>query len=58
MSEFWAMGGYGVYVWSSFGLSFVVIAYQSIKPWWSHRQLKRRLVQHIQEEQARESRQA
>jgi heme exporter protein D len=25
-SEFWAMGGYGVYVWGSMGVSFVALA--------------------------------
>ena len=25
-SEFWAMGGYGLYVWGSFGVTAVVIA--------------------------------
>lgn len=26
MSEFFAMGGYAVYVWSSFGITFAVLA--------------------------------
>ncbi len=26
MSEFWAMGGYGFYVWGSYGVTFAAIA--------------------------------
>jgi heme exporter protein D len=26
MSEFWAMGGYGLYVWGSFGITFLAMA--------------------------------
>jgi heme exporter protein D len=30
-SDFWAMGGYGLYVWGSFGVTAALIA---IEMWW------------------------
>jgi heme exporter protein D len=27
-SEFWAMGGYGLYVWGSFGVTTVLMAFE------------------------------
>lgn len=29
-SDFWAMGGYGLYVWGSFGVTFLVIAIEVV----------------------------
>lgn len=37
MSEFFAMGGYGVYIWSAFGISAAILAAVAVQ---SHRQLK------------------
>ena len=31
-SEFWAMGGYGFYVWSAYGFATLVLAINVIKP--------------------------
>lgn len=56
MSEFWAMGDYGIYVWTSFGLTLVVLLYLVVKPWFLHRRLKQQLIQAYLEEQSRESR--
>ena len=33
MSEFFAMGGYAFYVWSSFGLTFIVMALNLLIPY-------------------------
>jgi len=30
MSEFFAMGGYGVYVWGSYGVTFVLLAIEVV----------------------------
>ncbi len=30
MSEFFAMGGYGVYVWGSYGITFALLAIELI----------------------------
>lgn len=43
LSEFFAMGGYGVYVWGSFGLSFIVFAANII----ASRRLRHRVLQEI-----------
>jgi heme exporter protein D len=32
ISEFFNMGGYGFYVWTSFGLTFVMLIWQIIQP--------------------------
>lgn len=37
MSEFFAMGGYGFYVWSSFALSTIIILVNIIEPILHHK---------------------
>lgn len=36
-AEFWAMGGYGLFVWLSFGSSYIMLA---VLVWYSHYQHK------------------
>ena len=43
MSEFWAMGGYAAYVWSSYAIAFVVLSLAWIFPLRQQRQIKQRL---------------
>lgn len=50
MTEFWAMGGYGAYVWSSVGLSLLVIGYNLLIPYLRHRRLLQSWRQQQQEE--------
>jgi len=38
---FFAMGGYGLYVWPSFALAFLVLGYIMLSPVLQHRQLLR-----------------
>ncbi len=38
------MGGYGLYVWSAYGLGLVVLAANFLWPWWRQRRLLRHLV--------------
>jgi heme exporter protein CcmD len=40
MSDFWAMSGYGPYVWSAYGITLVVLVFNY---WSAGRQLKRNL---------------
>jgi heme exporter protein D len=47
MSEFFNMGGYAVYVWSSFGISFVVLLLNVIFPVLRRKQLLRDVEGHI-----------
>ena len=49
MSEFFSMGGYANYVWSSYGLSFIVIV---INIWWAYARaarVKRRLTGRVEQ---------
>lgn len=43
MSDFWAMGGYAFYVWTSYGIAFVVMLLGIVKPILSHKQQLREL---------------
>jgi heme exporter protein D len=40
LSDFWAMGGYGLYVWSAYGVSALVLMFNA----WSARARERRLL--------------
>ncbi len=37
-SEFWAMGGYAVYVWGSMGVTALLLAMEVLQARWAHRQ--------------------
>ncbi|MCK3655579.1 heme exporter protein CcmD [Pasteurellaceae bacterium Macca] len=52
LSQFFAMGGYGFYVWLSYGLTFAVVG---LLIWQSKREIKQTLTK-AQKEQAREAR--
>ncbi len=41
MTEFFAMDGYAAYVWSSFGISLLVLL---VNVWWAHWRLKKTLA--------------
>lgn len=41
-SKFFSMGGYGLYVWGSYGLSFVLLAGEVLMLWRRKRNLARR----------------
>lgn len=43
LSEFFHMGGYAVYVWSSFGLTFVVLLLNWVLPYQQHKVNLRKL---------------
>lgn len=43
MNEFLSMGGYAVYVWPSFGLTFALLVWAFIAPWRRHRRMRARL---------------
>ena len=54
--EFLNMGGYGLYVWSAYGITLVVFAYNIIRPILMRRQVLRQQKQEQQQEQKREQR--
>lgn len=43
MHEFWNMGGYGAYVWSSYGLALAVLLFNAIEPYRRQRRVERRI---------------
>lgn len=43
MSEFFAMGGYAFYVWTSYALAFIVLIVNVIIPRYQHRQALQRI---------------
>ena len=42
VADFWAMGGYGVYVWGSFGMTTILMALEVV---WVRQQRQRALAQ-------------
>ena len=55
MSEFFAMGGYGGYVWTAYAVFFVVLALDAVAPWWERRRVLRELRSRMQRQAARTS---
>lgn len=55
LEEFFHMGGYAFYVWSSYGLTFIVLMMIFLKPMMSKKQLVKdlRIKYRQQERQAR-----
>ncbi|MDY6941601.1 MAG: heme exporter protein CcmD [Pseudomonadota bacterium] len=41
MAEYFAMGGYGLYVWSAYGLAAVLLTLQAALPVFRHRRIVR-----------------
>jgi len=41
--DFWSMGGYGAYVWGSFGAALLVFAWNVAAPWLERRRVLKRL---------------
>ena len=37
-ADFWAMGGYAVYVWGSVGVTALLLALEVLQARWAHRQ--------------------
>ncbi len=50
VSEFFHMGGYAFYVWSSYGLALVVLVLNLTQPWLRRRQLLRDIAARAREE--------
>ncbi len=44
MNEFLNMGGYAAYVWSAYGLAFVVLLLNAVLPRMQARRIRRRLA--------------
>ena len=44
-SEFFAMGGYGLYVWGSYGITVVVLLLNVILPWQQRKSIIKMLTE-------------
>lgn len=43
LSEFFNMGGHALYVWSSFAISLLLMAFNILLPWWRLKSTKAQL---------------
>jgi heme exporter protein D len=50
LSEFFNMGGYAVYVWSSYGLTLVVLVLNWLIPYQQHKQNIKKLKRQFRQE--------
>ena len=50
-SDFWAMGGYGLFVWLSFGITYALLVALIGYSHYQQRQFKRQLAQKLAREQ-------
>ncbi|MBO6542961.1 MAG: heme exporter protein CcmD [Alphaproteobacteria bacterium] len=55
MAEFFDMGGYGPYIWSSFGIALVAMAGIAMQSWYDLRTQKRLLAELEKTGKGRES---
>lgn len=51
LAEFWAMGGYGLFVWLSFGSTYLLLAMLIGYSHYQHRRFKRQLAARLAREQ-------
>jgi heme exporter protein D len=55
MSDFFSMGGYAGYVWGSYVVFFVVLAFDALAPLWQRRRALRELRGRLKRELARKA---
>jgi len=56
MSDFFAMGGYGAYVWAAYAVFFVVLAIDALAPVWQRRRALRDLGNRMKRQAGRTAR--
>jgi len=56
MSDFFAMGGYGAYVWTAYSVFFIVLALDALAPLLQRRRALRELGNRLKRQAARTSR--
>ena len=52
LSEFLHMGGYGTYVWSAYGITFIVMSLAVVIPLRQHASLRQRLIKQFKRKQS------
>lgn len=55
LSDFFNMGGHALYVWSSFGISLVLMATNILLPWWGLKRTRQQLQRQLRREMAKEA---
>jgi heme exporter protein D len=53
MADFFAMGGYGGYVWSAYAVFAIVLLADALTPLWTRRRILRELGARLRREAAR-----
>ncbi|HYW91537.1 MAG TPA: heme exporter protein CcmD [Gammaproteobacteria bacterium] len=53
MAKFFYMGGYGFYVWTAYGIAFIVLFINVLIPLWRRRSLMRDLARRQRRERGR-----
>ena len=54
LSEFFNMGGYAVFVWSSYGLTLVLLVLNWVLPYMQHKQNLRKLTRQYRSDERRQ----
>lgn len=52
LSDFFHMDGHALYVWSSFGISLLLMLLNILLPWWNLRRTRSQLQRQLRREQA------
>ena len=55
MADFFAMGGYGMYVWPAYFVFFVVLLFDAVSPFLQRRRALRELRSRLKREAAKKS---
>ena len=50
-ADFWAMGGYALFVWLSFGLTYLLLVGLIVWSYYQHKQFKQQLAARLAREQ-------
>lgn len=48
--QFFAMGGYAVYVWTSYGLMAVILVVNVLLPLWHHTDIRHSIARRLQQD--------
>ncbi|SFX22786.1 heme exporter protein CcmD [Marinospirillum alkaliphilum] len=52
LSDFFNMGGHALYVWTSFGISLLLMAANILLPWWNLKRTRAQLQRQLRREAA------
>jgi len=52
MNEFFQMGGYAFYIWTSYGLAVAILIFNLFSPLWRRRQIFRTFIRRLRHERS------